>query len=198
VDDTPPAAGKSDSASVTCMKTIGAQARIYATAVYDRLRGCLNAVQEYNARVAASLPASQIDAALNTARKQCVEPKATAPDSKTMLGKLETAHLKAVSAIEKKCGTPGDTALDGKTIGNSASADFTPPRSRRTWRGPAARPRSCSAGATPRPPPTCTTSAPATARAGRRSTLTSAAWAAPTCRRWTTARARRGRRTRPA
>ena len=42
-----------------------------------------------------------------------------------MLGRIASARTTAISEIEKKCGQPGDVALDGKAISSFASNDFT-------------------------------------------------------------------------
>jgi hypothetical protein len=125
MDYSPSAPGKKDAASVTCQKTVTAQVRSYARKRHLLLRNCLNALEARQAAVTAGATASQVQARWDTAAKKCVEPNAAAADSQTMLGQMGAARIKAIAAIEKKCGTPGDTALDGEVIGSTASGDLT-------------------------------------------------------------------------
>jgi hypothetical protein len=125
MDYSPSEAGKKDAASVTCQKTVAAQVRAYARKRHLLLRNCLNALEAHQAAETAGVKAGQLQRLWNTAVKKCVEPSATAKDERTMLGKLVTARVSAIAAIEKKCGTPGETALDGKVIGHKASSDLT-------------------------------------------------------------------------
>jgi cysteine-rich repeat protein len=124
-DYSPPAAGKSDTASVNCAKAVGIEARKFLTKKYALMRKCVDAVQEYKARAVAGLGADQVQAAFAAAQKACVEPGVAVPDDRTMLGQIAAARRKAISAIEKKCAAPFTTTIDGKPIGSTASNDFS-------------------------------------------------------------------------
>ena len=124
-DYSPTRAGRTDSASVNCAKAVGAELRKFVTSKYGLMRKCLDAIEEYKARAVAGLPAEQVQAARADAQQTCVEPGSGVPDDKTMLGKIAAAHRKAISAIEKKCGPPGGTTIDGKPISSLASNDFS-------------------------------------------------------------------------
>jgi hypothetical protein len=125
VDYASSASGKTDSASVNCQKTVAATVRKFLDTKRSLLSKCLDALQEHKARVAAALPADQIGAALAAARLVCVEPSSTAPDELTLIGRIARARAKTIATIEKKCGPPGGTTIEGGPIASAASNDFT-------------------------------------------------------------------------
>jgi cysteine-rich repeat protein len=125
VMDYTPVDGKKDSASVSCQKTVGAAVQRALNKEYSVASKCLNAIQDYTARVATGLTGAQIQSALDTATKACVEPSAAAADSKTMTGQLAAVQTKASSDVEQRCAAPGGSTLDGRPVSNSASGDLT-------------------------------------------------------------------------
>ncbi len=116
--------GKKDSSSVRCQSTVGAQIGKLLSARHKLVRTCLDAIAGHTASDEGGLPMTSIDAALAAAVRKCVEPSPTALDPKTLLGKVAAGEIKGVSAIERRCGTPGALTVDGKLIGSSASNDF--------------------------------------------------------------------------
>jgi cysteine-rich repeat protein len=122
--DYSPVGGLKDFRSVFCQKQVGSAVSTVRNKKYTLMRNCLDAIQEYKARVLAGASASDIQRALDAVTRACDAFRPTDPDEKTMLGKIALERDKAVSAIEKKCGVPGQQALDGKTIGTLGSSDF--------------------------------------------------------------------------
>ena len=53
-----------------------------------------------------------------------MEPGVGLADEKTLVGKVAGKKARAIASIEKKCGTPGQTATDGATIPSGASSDY--------------------------------------------------------------------------
>ncbi len=121
----PVSAGRTDSASVNCQKTVATEVRKFLGKRYSLISRCLDAIQERTARLAAGVSADQIEAALEAAQRACVEPGSGSADDKTMLGQMARARRKAISTIEKKCGPPGGTTIDGKPISSLAPNDFS-------------------------------------------------------------------------
>jgi len=125
IDYNPLRSGRKDSRSVSCQRAAGAAARSFAAKKYNLLRRCLDKIQEHKARVAAGLSATSIQAALDAATKVCAEPGSGKPDEKTLVGNIKTTRDRTVARIEKRCGSSGQTALDGRTIGGTASDDLS-------------------------------------------------------------------------
>jgi hypothetical protein len=123
--DYTPVGGKKDTASVSCQKAVGAAVQQALSTDYSVVSKCLNTIQDYTARVTAGVNAAQIQSALTTTTKACVEPSAAVADSKTMTGQLASAEIQAVSDVEQRCATPGGLTLDGRPVSNSASSDLT-------------------------------------------------------------------------
>jgi len=122
------------SKSVACQQKVGQQVQNYINQKLNALRPCLDKIQVYVAysdvtppgdpKKAAAL-AKSVAGAQTAAEKACadsVTPKGA--DTQTMLGKIVMAHTKAMAEIQKKCGTPGAPAADGKTIPTSATDDL--------------------------------------------------------------------------
>lgn len=118
--------GGEDIPSLSCLKAIGQAGRTFVDKKYRLMSRCLDAIEEHNARLQAQLSAKRVEQALGSAEKRCVEPSGGAPDSQTMLGQIAAAATRAISDMQRKCGTPGGTTIDGKSINSSASGDFGP------------------------------------------------------------------------
>lgn len=114
-----------DKASLACQSTVGKSLQAYSTQALGLLQGCLNKAEAYNAQAALTVPPASLAAALAAAQGACMDPSPAAPDSKTLLGKIQAARDKAIAAVEKKCGTAPGVAIDGKAIPASASGDLT-------------------------------------------------------------------------
>jgi hypothetical protein len=111
-----------DTASLACQKALASEAQKYASQVSAQLRRCLDAVATYLAYNASGHP--QQASKLAAAERACADASGSSPDARTLLGKLEALQTKAVAKVQKKCGTPGGTAVDGSTIPSSASNDW--------------------------------------------------------------------------
>jgi hypothetical protein len=111
-----------DTASLACQKALASEAQKYASQVSAQLRRCLDAVATYLAYNASGHP--QQASKLAAAERACADASGSSPDARTLLGKLEALQTKAVAKVQKKCGTPGGTAVDGSTIPSSASGDW--------------------------------------------------------------------------
>lgn len=111
-----------DQASVKCQRAVGLAGQKYFSRVHSELRKCLDKVADWKARLAAGHPSAS--AALSRAQKACADASGSGPDSKTLLGKLAVAEAKAVSDAQMKCGAPGGTTVDGRTIPATASGDY--------------------------------------------------------------------------
>lgn len=93
-----------DRPAIRCQQAVGREARKFLNKKLTFLSQCLDAVMLYNARAAAGLPSS---AALQAAEKRCADASGSGPESRTLLGKIESARAKALDAIKATCGVAG-------------------------------------------------------------------------------------------
>jgi hypothetical protein len=112
-----------DQPSLKCQKAIGLVGQKYVGKLYGELRKCFDKIANWKARAKAGHPSAP--AAQAAAEKACADASGTGPNEKTLLGKLATLEAKAVSDALMKCGQPGNTTPDGRTIPTTASNDYT-------------------------------------------------------------------------
>lgn len=111
-----------DQASIRCQYALGLAQQKYFVRVQSELRKCLDRVVQWKARDVAGHPSAL--AALARAEKACADAAGSGPDARTLLGRLDALEKKVVSDVQMKCGLPGGSTLDGRTIPSTATNDW--------------------------------------------------------------------------
>ncbi|HVN84178.1 MAG TPA: hypothetical protein VMW17_04950 [Candidatus Binatia bacterium] len=124
LDFTPAAAGKKDATSLKCQTTIGSSVKNFAGKKLQLLRGCFDAITDYQAQKLAGVSAAGQASALAAVNKSCAGTGVTSIE-RTPLGKIAGARVDTIGAIEQVCSTPPGTTLNGKPISKTASKDLT-------------------------------------------------------------------------